>query len=158
MYKRAYFANYRGSGWPSLDVLKPYFFEPPHGRGWFHDRGNDSAGFDLFGVDGTAHLQLGQGRIDTRLDMWGNPDLGVLLIYTKRGGGYRDEFSSKGDLARLKEWVRTTHDDPMPIGLYISFDQAWLAVKEFIETEGQLPTSIEWVKNADLPPGTFPDP
>ena len=46
----------------------------------------------------------------------------------------------------------------MPVGLYIPFDRAWLAVQEFIETEGQLPTSIEWVRNDDLPDGTFPDP
>lgn len=32
------------------------------------------------------------------------------------------------------------------------------AVKEFIETDGQLPKCIEWVANKDLPPGTFPDP
>jgi hypothetical protein len=46
----------------------------------------------------------------------------------------------------------------MPVGLYIPFAKAWPAVKEFIETEGALPTSIEWVKNSELPPGTFPDP
>jgi len=31
-------------------------------------------------------------------------------------------------------------------------------VKEFMETEGQLPTSIEWVSSDDLPDNTFPDP
>jgi hypothetical protein len=32
------------------------------------------------------------------------------------------------------------------------------AVKEFIETGGALPTSIEWIANSDLPENTFPDP
>ena len=32
------------------------------------------------------------------------------------------------------------------------------ALKEFIETDGALPKSIEWIANKDLPPGTFPDP
>jgi hypothetical protein len=32
------------------------------------------------------------------------------------------------------------------------------AVKEFLETDGELPKSIEWVANADLPRNTFPDP
>jgi hypothetical protein len=27
-----------------------------------------------------------------------------------------------------------------------------------METDGQLPKSIEWVANRDLPPNTFPDP
>nr|WP_292612931.1 Imm1 family immunity protein [Nitrobacter sp. 62-13] len=38
------------------------------------------------------------------------------------------------------------------------FPVAWKAVKEFIETDGELPTSIEWVANSDLSPETFPDP
>jgi Immunity protein Imm1 len=54
--------------------------------------------------------------------------------------------------------VRNPHNDPLPVGLFIPFKTAWLAVKEFIETDGALPKSIEWIANKDLPPGTFPDP
>lgn len=54
--------------------------------------------------------------------------------------------------------MRTLHDDPMPVGLFIPFDQAWLAVKEFMETEGNLPTGIDWVSSNDIPDNTFPDP
>jgi hypothetical protein len=158
MRKHAYFHTFRGEGWPDIKFLEPYFLLPPAPHGWFHNSGNDSAGLDLLGVDGTDHLPRFEGRIDIHLSMWGNPDLGVLLIYSKAGGGKREDYTSKGDLTRLKEWVRTLHDDPMPVGLYIPFAKAWLAVKEFIETEGQLPKSIEWVRNSDLPPGTFPDP
>ena len=61
-------------------------------------------------------------------------------------------------MTRLHEFVRTLHDDPMPVGLYIPFAEAWKAVKEFIETDGELPKSIEWIANKDLPPNTFPDP
>jgi hypothetical protein len=50
------------------------------------------------------------------------------------------------------------HGDLRPIGLYIPYEKAWLAVKEFIETDGNLPNSIEWVPGRELPPGTFPDP
>jgi len=67
-------------------------------------------------------------------------------------------FSSKGDLTKLREWVRTLHNDPMPVGLFIPYADAWRAVKEFIETDGALPKSIEWIANSDLPLGTFPDP
>ncbi|MNC98194.1 hypothetical protein D3C83_160840 [compost metagenome] len=48
--------------------------------------------------------------------------------------------------------------DLRPIGLFIPFPVAWKAVKEFMETDGQLPKSIEWVANRDLPTNTFPDP
>jgi len=90
--------------------------------------------------------------------MWGNPELGVLLIYSKWGGGLKETYSSIGDLTRLREWVRSTHDTPLPVGLFIPFEEAWKAVKEFIETDGKLPKSIAWIANRDLPPNTFPDP
>jgi hypothetical protein len=71
-------------------------------------------------------------------------------------------------MSRLKEWVRNLHNDPLPVGLFIPFPlpvglfipfkRAWLAVKEFIETDGELPKSIEWIANKDLPAGTFSDP
>ena len=45
------------------------------------------------------------------------------------------------------------------VGLFIPFEKAWPAVKEFMETDGlRLPTSIEWVANQDLPANSFPDP
>ena len=123
-----------------------------------HRSGNDGAVLTAEGVHGTEHLEANKGRTDVRLEMWGNPDLGVLLIYSKWGGGYKDTFSSKGDLSRLRELVRSKHATPLPVGLFIPFREAWKAVKEFIETDGELPKSIEWVANKDLPPNTFPDP
>ena len=39
------------------------------------------------GVDGTEDMEPNGGRIDVDLDMWGHPDFGVLLIYSKWGGG-----------------------------------------------------------------------
>jgi hypothetical protein len=54
--------------------------------------------------------------------------------------------------------VRSSHGSPLPVGLFIPYEKAWSAVKEFMETDGALPTSIEWIANRDLPPNTFPDP
>jgi hypothetical protein len=59
-------------------------------------------------------------------------------------------------MRRLKEWVRNLHNDPLPVGLFIPFKSTWLALKEFIETDGELPKSIEWVANKDLPAGLSP--
>ncbi len=157
MRKDIYFDRRFGPGWPPPEELKPYFLAPK-GQEWFYTGGNDTAGLTLEGVDGTEHLPEGKGRIDIRLSMWGNPDLGVLLIYEKVGGGHRVGCCSKGDMARIREWVRSLHDTPLPVGLFVPFREAWKAVEEFMETEGQLPKSIEWVKGSDLPPGTFPDP
>jgi len=155
--KRAYFDTYRGPGWPEPNWLKPYFLAPA-GKRWFFQTGNDSAGLDAEGVDNTEHLPADQGRIDIALDMWAHPEHGVLLIYSKRGGSLDEAFSSKGDTKRLREWVRSLHDTPLPIGLFVPYEQAWKAVKEFIETDGALPGGIEWIANRDLPANAFPDP
>jgi hypothetical protein len=157
MRKSSYFDSREMEGWPEVKTLRPYFFAPP-GQEWFHTGGNDGASINAEGIDGTDDLLANRGRIDLQLLMWGIPKLGILLIYTKWGGGHRDTYSSKGDLRRISEKVRNLHNTPLPLGLFIPFKTAWLAVKEFIETDGQLPKSIEWIANKDLPPGTFPDP
>jgi hypothetical protein len=157
MAKRYYFNSEHGRGWPTTESLKPFFLSPP-GKRWFFETENDSGALVAEGVENTERLPLGSGRIDIRLAMYGHPELGVFLLYEKTGGRYRDVFSSKGDLNRLREWVRTLHDDPMPVGLYIPYEKAWKAVEEFIKTGGQLPKSIEWIANSDLPPNTFPAP
>ena len=102
-------------------------------------------------------MEPNEGRIDVDLDMWGHPDLGVLLIYSKWGGRIKEMRSSKGDLTRLREWVRGKQGTLLPIGLFIPYGTAWKAVKEFMETDGKLPNSIKWIANRHLPRGTFPD-
>jgi hypothetical protein len=158
MEKISYFHNKRRWSWPSPTEIEPYFLAQPEGSGWFNRTGNDGASFTLEGADGTDRLPRFHGRVDVNLMLWGIPDAGVLLIYSKFGAGNRIDFTSKGDMTRLRELVTSLHDTPLPVGLFIPFPKAWLAVKEFIETEGQLPNSIEWVKNSDLPENTFPDP
>lgn len=156
MQKRAMFHTFDGFGWPDLVWLKPYFLSGP-GTRWFFDSGNDGARFVIEGLHGTEGREAYKSRIDADLMMWAHPEHGILLIYSKWGGGYRECFSSKGDMRRIGEWVRTMHGDLRPVGMFIPYEKAWAAVKEFIETEGALPKSIEWIANGDLPPNTFPD-
>jgi hypothetical protein len=160
MNKFAYFHTFLEEAWPSLEFLEKFFRQPPAGTvGWFPDSGNDSAVLRLEGLDGTEHILRFHGRKDIELSMWGNPHLGVLLQYARYGGGVpRQDWFSQGDMTKLRVWVRSLHDTPLPVGLFIPFEQAWLAVKEFMATEGQLPTAITWVNSADLPAQTFPDP
>ena len=157
MRKRTYFDSRRRTGWPQPKELERYFLAPP-GKEWFYAGGNDGARLSVEGLYGTEHLEANRGRVDCDLMMWGNRDLGVLLIYSKWGGGLQQTYSSRGDLTRLRELVRSLHDTPLPVGLFIPFATAWKAVKEFIETDGELPKSIEWIANRDLPANTFPDP
>ena len=157
MGETTYFLPLPLEGWPDPKDLEPYFLAPP-GQEWTFSSGNDNWGLTAEGVDGTEELEPYKDRVDIRLSMWGHPTLGVLLIHEKLGGGHNEAFTSKGNMSRLREIVRTLQGDPMPVGLFIPFAEAWKAVKEFIETDGELPRSIAWVANKDLPPNTFPDP
>ena len=156
MRKRSYFDLFDHWTWPDPKELERYFLAPP-GQRWTFETGNDSWGLSLEGVDGSEHFTRIEGRIDICLDMWGHPVHGVMLIHSKSGGGHRDAFYSRGDLTRLREWVLSLHGDPMPVGLFIPYEQAWSAVKKFIETDGAFPQSIEWIAERELPPNIFPD-
>jgi hypothetical protein len=157
MRKYSYFASDNREGWPDVAELERYFLAPP-GQRWFFETRNDGGSLTVEGAAGTGHLERFKGRIDVYKMMWGHPELGVQLMYKRWGGGYDDVFYSRGDMSRLAEWVESLHEDLKPVGLFVPFDVAWLAVKEFIETDGALPKSIAWVSDRDLPPDTFPDP
>ena len=42
------------------------------------------------------------------------------------------------------------------VGLFISFEAGWPAVYEFLQRDGALPKSIEWIASSALPEGVFP--
>jgi hypothetical protein len=89
MRKTTHFGYLDEEGWPNPTEFKPHFLGP-HGPYWFPEARSDAAALWGKGADGTEHLLLGKGRIDIELLMWRNPDLGVLLIYSKWGGGYKE--------------------------------------------------------------------
>jgi hypothetical protein len=156
MRKSTYFDVFDGPGWPSPNELQHYFLSPA-GRRRAFGTDNDCWGLSAEGVDGTEHLP-DQARTDIHLTIWGNPTHGALLHYSKWGAASKETYWSKGDLGRLREWVKTVHGDLMPVGLYIPFERAWAAVKEFMERDGALPESIDWAADADVPEDAFPDP
>jgi hypothetical protein len=158
MRKHAYFDVFVGPGWPDPSELERYFLGPIGQRWTFFRTRNDCWGLSVEGVEGTEHLPRHQGRIDLHLTMLGNADHGVLLNYARRGGGRLEDYYSQGDLRRLREWMWSRHGSLMPIGLFIPFERAWLAVKEFLQTDGALPQSITWIAGDDLPADAFPDP
>jgi len=158
MRKCTHFVDLPDEGWPDLKLLEPFFLTAA-GRNRLIRNGNDSWGISIDGVEGTENLPPFNGRVDIDLMIQANPRLGILLCYLKLGPkGKGGSWYSKGDMTRLHEWVRSTHDDRLPVGLFIPWEKAWLAVKEFIEREAALPIGIEWIAVKDLPPNTFPAP
>jgi hypothetical protein len=156
MKKHTYFNTYIGPGWPEQQWLAPYFLTPDGRRKGFEEY-NDSWSLNVDGLDGTEQLPQGNGRIDIMLTTVGNLDHGVLLCHQKFGPNGIGHYS-RGDLSRLREYVETKQDSVMPVGLFIPFEKAWDAIKEFMEMDGALPKSIPWIAVPDLPRDAFPDP
>jgi len=141
------------TGWPDLRDMEPYFNNPQQQGGF--ERGSDGASLTIEGVNDTEHLS-DKDRIKIELQMWADRRHGIMLIYSKKGGEYQEVYFSKGNIGKLREYIDTQDGDEMPLGLYISFYKAWVAVKEFVRTDGGRPGSIEWIADIDLPPNTFP--
>lgn len=154
--KTIYFQEFDWIGWPPSSALEPYFLAPNENPWSPGLRGNDEWGMEIEGLYGTADKpEIDQVKV--HLTMVGTPDFGVFLYYRKWDGRIRQsqDCFSKGDMSRIREWLRTLQSDLRPIGLFIPYAQAWKAVKEFMERDGELPTSIEWVDSRELPPDTF---
>ncbi|MEA2818426.1 MAG: hypothetical protein QOJ86_430 [Bradyrhizobium sp.] len=156
MRKDSYFGDFDGLGWPAPDDLKKYFSV---GGPLWELGGNDNWYLDVQGLYGTETLPQ-RYSVNARLGMTVSPEHGVMLNYDKWDGRIqrKDSYVSRGDLSRLGRFMYSLHGDPLSLGLFIPFEEAWKAVKEFIERDGELPTSIAWVAVKDLPPETFPDP
>lgn len=159
MKKEAYFDGQLTDGWPRPEDIERYFqFAPP--QPWPFER-NDSASLDVDGVDGTDLLPEGDPRRSSiTLAFSAHPILGVYCEWSKWHGERQeaDVYVSRGDFARLGQFVWDQQGSLHPAAMFIPYRLAWKALKEFLETDGALPTSIEWVGAGDLAPDTFIDP
>jgi hypothetical protein len=92
--------------------------------------------------------------------MTGSPDHGVTLDFARWHGRIRrlNRYCSTGDLRLLGRFMYSLQGEPYSLGLFIPFEEAFKAVKEFIESDGELPTSIGWISGDDLLPERFPVP
>lgn len=150
MRKSCSFHDFCGPGWPSPDELKKYF--AAGGKLWA-SRGYDNWALRAEGLYGTAILPRSDA-VTVDLRMMGSPDHGVTLDFARWHGRIRrlDRYCSVGDLSRLWRFTVSLQGDPYSLGLFIPFEEAFTAVKEFIESDGELPTSIGWVSGKDFPP------
>jgi hypothetical protein len=130
MGKTGYFASELIWEWPKPEEIEHYFLAPP-GERWFFETGNDREG-----ADGTEQLPAYKRRVDIELTMWANPNLGVLLNWSKWGGRHKQMYISKDDMSRLRDYVRAEHGTPLSVAFFIPFEKAWTAVKEFLESDG----------------------
>lgn len=145
-------------GWPPVGDLEPFFLAAP-GKEWSYDGGSDSWALNADGMYETGHLPRIE-QVNVHLIMIGHPVHGVYLQYDKWDGRTKttSNFNVTGDQNRLREYVWSMHGTPFSVGLFVPFATAWKAVKEFIETDGELPRSLQWIASDKLPSYAFPDP
>lgn len=150
--------NWVNDGWPALSYVESCFLDPvirEKNIAWGSDGGNLS----VDGLYGTEGLPERGGLVTATLYIFMNAQFGASLQLTRWDGRTQKQTThvSKGDLSRLDVFVFSKHETPLSVGLFIPFERAWLAVKEFMKTEGELPTAITWCDARDLPSGTWPD-
>jgi hypothetical protein len=151
--KDTYFRPYTGEGWPDVRWLEPFFLTAAGRKQAFGNQ--QSWGLKLYGIDGTERLERYKDRIDINLTIQGDLNHGILLWYNKSGGGQWEAKYSKGDLRKWRQWVEMPQGDQMSVALFVPFETAWKAVKEFIERDAALPQGIEWISDNDLPEYAF---
>jgi hypothetical protein len=153
MKKGTYFDTRNDYDWPEPEWLEPYFLTAAGRQQAFGEQ--ESWGLTIYGLDGTEHLHPMKGRVDLILTIQGDLTHGVLLNHRKTGARRREHWYSLGDPTKWRQWVEIRQQDQMSAALFIPFERAWLAVKEFIERDGALPKSIEWIAADDMPEFAF---
>lgn len=159
MHKESAFNTHWGDGWPDLAMVEACVIDPVR-RAEMLASGMHGGNFSITGLYGTENLAPREGLVSSTLYLYLNASHGAMLLYSRWDGREQKQYgyNSKGDLSLLGQFVRSFHDTPLSLGLFIPFEDGWLAIKEFMLSEGELPTCIEWVATEVLPPETFPDP
>jgi hypothetical protein len=135
--------------WPDPDSVKNYFLQYSE-NAWMAGGGGD-ASFIAYGVDGTDGAPPYTSRIDARLGIWDHPKLGFCIYFSKSGGGVKEHFYSLRDENDLATTVETRNGDSFARGLFVSGEEAWKAVEDFLTTKGTRSSRIKWVADSALP-------
>jgi len=157
--KEASFGDHWGNGWPDISAVEKGLADPEKLAQLFA-KGRDGGCFSIEWIYDKDDSIPQTGLVGAILYMHMNPEHGIKLQYSgwDRRTAKRETYHSKGDLTRLKQFVRSFHRTPLSIGLFVPFEIGRKAVKEFLQTDGKLPQSVDWISDDDLPSEVFPLP
>lgn len=140
--------SFFASRWPAPEEIRQYFFED---LDWEAD-----GSFFLYGAQGTENEDPYSKRIDISLAVFLIPDVGMVLHWSKAGGGHSEHFYSRGDVLLYGQFASDGLGELISGAFVISPDQAWLAVTDFILRDGCRSDRIAWLDEADLPDEAIP--
>ena len=77
---------------------------------------------------------------------------GISLLTTVYSPGQRfgDELVSVGDLARMHEFVTTGQEVVVPLGSFVTPQQAWLAIEDFCANPRIASRRLQWLATSEL--------
>lgn len=157
--REAAFDDHWGNGWPDISAVEQGLADPEK-LAQLLAKGRDGGCFSIEWIYDKSDSTPQFGTVGAVLYMHMNTDHGIKLQYSgwDRRTGNRETYHSKGDLMRLKQFVRSFHGTPLSIGLFVPFEKGRKAIKEFLQTDGELPRSVDWISDDDLPSEVFPIP
>jgi len=139
--------QFQENRWPAIAEIASWFENYRH-----EDWSGAGTGFlRLYGAEGTEGREFYKERIDVGLDIFHDAVLGFAIRWTKTGGGHSEAWVSKGNDELLGQWVEYGCDCTMSKALYVEPSRAWLALREFLETNGGRPSAILGYDQDHLP-------
>ena len=154
MKKVARIGDYFENNWPDPADIKHMFFDYSENK--WASGGASGASFTLYGADGTQGKEPYSERIDIKLSLIDFAQFGTFVQYSKHGGGMRENYFCLWNKDLIGQTFLSRHDEEYSRALVIPFDRSFELVKEFLEQDGKLPTSISWTSEYDLPDEAFP--
>lgn len=134
----ASFPSLYGTSLPTEEEIEPLFFEK-FPEAWTED------------ADITCYIRDGEYY---RLSIVANCRYGIWLWYRySRSDSQEENYISLGDPERLNQYVEVVEDSLTLEGLYLPPEQAWLAVRDFLNLEGLRSDKISWLSEDQIPKG-----
>jgi hypothetical protein len=124
---------------PDLDHYRDALMNFDEGR-WYADGG---------GASFSAKTESG---VRCSLILVPHPGKGISLLASVpgTGGKKRVEFVSTSDVTRINEFVRTFEDVVVPLGSFVTPEQAYWAVEDYFKNPEALSKRLEWTPTSSL--------
>ncbi len=159
--RRFIFINgFEGPDWPPIATLEREFMDPTR-REWAYWDGSGAAGgyMKISGIEGTEAQPDGRTRSGATISIRAHRQFGATLSHHwwDAKSATATTHLSLGDRSLLSQMTTLDDRQPYPIGLFIPFELAWLAFRDFIQEPTRVTSAVPWINGVDLTaqvPGT----
>ena len=143
--------------WPAADQLEQSFLDPAR-RNWAFWDGGGGGYISVSGLDGTENEPDGPNRSNARIAIRAHRKHGATLDHHWWDGKRRVSTShlSLGSTSDMTKLPHLDNRQPFAVGLFIPFELAWLALKDFMVDPIHPSKSVPWINAKDLPPSAIP--